>query len=47
MGASLVESEGSVVGSIHSRGPLLSGAIVDLPDALPLALRVFIGWIVT
>ena len=41
----LVKSGGSVVGSIRRRGVFASGALVDLPDDLPLALRVFVGWI--
>ena len=41
----LVESGGSVVGSVSSRGPFSSGAIVALPDSLPLAAKVFIGWV--
>ncbi len=41
----LVKSGESVVGSIHPRGLFATEANVDLPDSLPLALRVFIGWI--
>ncbi len=41
----LVKSGGSVVGSVRSRGLFFARTIVELPDSLPLALRVFIGWI--
>lgn len=41
----LVKSGGLVVGSIRPSGLFAAGANVDLPDSLPLALRVFIGWI--
>ena len=41
----LVESRGSRVGNVRRRGVFSTGATVDLPDSLPLAVRVFIGWI--
>ena len=41
----LVESGGSLVGSVRKRGLFSTGATVDLPDSLPLAVRVFVGWI--
>lgn len=41
----LLKAGESVVGSISSRGLFAEGAKVDLPDSLPLALRVFVGWI--
>lgn len=41
----LVKSGGAVVGSIRTRGLFVAGANVDLPDNLPLAVRVFVGWI--
>lgn len=41
----LVESEGSTVGSIKSKGLFSSRAIIDLSDNFPLTIRVFIGWI--
>lgn len=41
----LVKSGGSVVGSIRSRSLFAAGALVDLPDSIPLGLRVFIGWL--
>jgi len=41
----LVERNSMVVGSVRPRGLFASGVIVELPTQLPLAARVFIGWI--
>ena len=40
-----VEQDGNVSGDIHSTGLLTSTIVVDLPDTLPLSIRVFVGWI--
>ena len=40
-----VEQDGDVIGDIHSTGMLSSTIVVDLPDTLPLSIRVFVGWI--
>ncbi len=40
-----IEQDGDVIGDIHSAGMLRSTIVVDLPDTLPLSVRVFVGWI--
>lgn len=40
-----VEQDGNDIGDIHSAGILSSAMVVDLPDTLPLSVRVFVGWI--
>lgn len=40
-----VEQDGNAIGDIHSAGMLSSAIVVDLPDTLPLSVRVFVGWI--
>lgn len=41
----IVEAGGQIVGCVRSRGLFSGGAVADLPDDLPLAVRVFIAWI--
>ncbi|MEO8002160.1 MAG: hypothetical protein ABI644_09805 [Arenimonas sp.] len=40
-----VEQDGNLIGDIHSAGMLSSTIVVDLPDLIPLHVRVFVGWI--
>ena len=40
-----VEQDGDVIGDIHPASMLSSTIVVDLPDTLPLSIRVFVGWI--
>jgi len=40
-----IEQDGDVIGDIHSAGMLGDTIVVDLPDTLPLSVRVFVGWI--
>lgn len=40
-----VEQDGDIIGDIDSSGLLSSTIEVDLPDSLPLPVRVFVGWI--
>ena len=42
----VVESGGAEIGSVRFRGLFASTVNVELPDTMPVALRVFIGWIV-
>lgn len=41
----LVESRGRTIGRIRRKGAFCSGAIVELPDRLPVAVRTFLGWV--
>lgn len=43
--ALIVISGGKPLGSIHAKGFLTTRLLIDLPDTLPLHLRVFMAWI--
>ncbi len=40
-----VEQDGNVIGDVHSADIINGTIVVDLPDTLPLPVRVFVGWI--
>ena len=40
-----MEQDGKIIGDIHSASMLSSTLVVDLPETLPLAVRIFTGWI--
>jgi hypothetical protein len=42
----VVQEYGQVVGEIYPTHALTRGAIVDLPDSIPLAVRLFMVWLV-
>ncbi len=42
----LVRSGGVVVGRIRARGFWAGGVVVELPEVVPVALRLLIGWVV-
>lgn len=41
----VVESGAAEIGRVRFQGFFASAILVDLPDTMPVALRVFIGWI--
>lgn len=41
----VIRSGSSEIGTVRRRGTFSTGAVVDLPDTLPVAVRVLLGWI--